>query len=136
MSTNYTAAAYYGYSLPRSELTISKPNPLWGKVKFDPDTGEKVERSIEEDIELALEEGDNLRHMTRFTRFDNEDFVVLGVQLTEVDLSYGSLDPEPITLLSDAECVKVALEARKLLEKAGIAFDEGRMGHWMVGMVG
>ena len=135
MSTTYSAIAFYGYSLPRSELTLSKPNPLWGKAKFDPDTGEKVDRFIEEEIEMALEEGDNLRHMTRFTRRDHGDFVMLGVELAEVDLSYGSLDPEPITLLPVTECSKIAAEARKLLDKAGLAFDEARMGYWLVGRV-
>ena len=135
MSTTYTAIAFYGYSLPRSELTLSKPNPLWGKVKFDPNTGDKVTQFIEEEINLALEEGDNLRHTPRCPRRDHEDFVMLGMELAEVDLSYGSLGPEPITLLPEMERGKVELEAKKLLAKAGLAFDEARMGYWLVGRV-
>lgn len=140
MSTNYTAATFYGYSLPRSELTRSKPNPLWGKVKFDPDTGDKVTQSIVEEIELELDTGDCLKHMKSFTRFDSgyedEDYAVLGVQLAEVELTYGRPEPQGIKLLSDEERAKVWVEVQKLLDKAGITLDSGRMGYWLAGYAG
>ncbi len=140
MSTSYTATVIYGYSLPRHELTRSRPNPLFGKVKFDPETGEKVEKTIEEDIELALDSGERLKQMTRFVRFDtgydDRHHVLLGVQLAEQDLDCGAPDPEKLTLLSDEDCAKVATEAKKLLDKAGLTFDESQMGYYLAGYVG
>lgn len=139
MSTNYSAIAFYGYSLPRNELTRQQPNPLWGKVKFDPDTGDKVTQFIDEEVELNLEDGDKLRHMTRFTRFDagyeDDHCILLGITLADMDLTYGSPGVHALKLLSDVECAKVQEEAKKLLDKAGIKFDPARVGYYLSGCV-
>lgn len=136
MSTAYSASVLYAYALPRSELERHIPNPLWGKVKFDPDTGDKVTQFIEEEVELTLEEGDNLKAMTRFTRVDSEDTIMLGVLLDETgDLNYGDREPQRLNLLSLTDRDAVEREARKLLDKAGIAFDGDCLGYWLVGSV-
>lgn len=140
MSTSYYAKTFYGYSLPRSELSRKIPNLLWGQCKFDPNTGEKVTQFITEKIDLGLEADDNHPKMTRFTRFDvgyeDHDSIILGIELAGMDLSYGSPEPRQIQLLSDAECAKVADTARELLEKAGVPFYSGQMGYWMGGHAG
>jgi hypothetical protein len=141
MSTSYSASVIYGYCLPGSELIRSKPHPLWGKHKFDPDTGEKVTRTIaEDDIELALEEGDSLRGWDRFERNDtylgDDQFVLLGIKLTETELSYGREAPQKLELLSADDCARVAAEAKKLLDKAGVEFDPECVGYHLVGYVG
>ncbi len=141
MSTSFTAVAFYGYSLPHSELTRRKPHPLWGKVKFDPDTGSKVTQYVEERIELGLDSaGDHLPHMSRFTRFDSgyeeREHVLLGIELAKMELSYGAPDPQHLQLVSDADRAKVQDEVKKLLHKAEIDFDAKRMGYYLAGYVG
>ncbi len=136
MSTCYSAIVMFAYALPKEELNRSKPNPLWGKHKFDPETGDKVVQFIEDEIELALEEGDNLRTLTDFTRRDTEDTILLGVELGDTgDINYADREPQALKLVSDANRAKVEAEARKLLDKAGVTFDPDCMGYWLTANV-
>ncbi len=140
MSTSYHAHAFYGYSFPKADLTQRVPNPLWGKVKFDPNTGVKVTQFVETDIELDLEEGDNHPKMESFVRFDtgydDDAMVILGVQLAEMDLSYGSRDPRSIELLNDDDLLAVATLVRDILNKAKLPFNPAQMGYWLGGYAG
>lgn len=136
MSTAYSASVIYGYRLPADELSRKTPNPLWGKHKFDPNTGEKVEQFIQHDISLGLEDGDNLRSCKNFMRMDTSGSVLLGVELGDTgDLSYGGDEPQALKIVTDSARVKTEAEVRKLLEKAGLTFDYDRMGYWLVGQV-
>lgn len=137
MSTSYSASIFYGYTLAKTDLFRNTPNPLWGKHKYNPDTGEKVDKFIEEEIDLGLEDGDSLSGMTRFVRFDDIDSIVLGVERVGTgDLSYGGETPQKINLFTEAECKKIVDQAKKLIEKAGLVFDERRVGYWLVSHVG
>ena len=52
MSANFYAYVIHGYPFETDDLVVRTPNPLWGKSKFDPETGQKVEQYLEEDIDL------------------------------------------------------------------------------------
>lgn len=137
MSTSYTATVIYGYCLPRTELVRSKPNPLYGKVKFDPETGEKVTKFLKEHVELGIDCGDRFGQFIRFdTGYEERDHILLGVRLAKADLACGAPDPEKLKLLSDEDCFKVQNEVEELLAKAGIAFDPKAIGYYLAGYVG
>lgn len=138
MSTSYSASVIFGYALPEDELTIQSPHPLWGKAKFDPETGGKVTQFIEREIELPglPYGGEELPHWKTFKREDRGETVLLGVVLADTgDLSYGDSDPMQLTSLSDPMRARVEAEVRKLLDKAGITFDPDKMGYWLAGQV-
>lgn len=139
MSTSYSAFVIFGYCLPQKELLRIKPNPLWGKYKFNPDTGELVPKNLTSYIELALENGECLRDMTRFIREDTRDSVLLGVKLTDTgDLTFygdGGRRSEKIELLSDVYKDRVAEEVKTLLAETGITFNPNLMGYYLVGRV-
>ncbi len=134
MSISISVCVMFGYALDKSDLIRRTPNPLFGKHKFDPDSGDKVTKFVEREIELGLDCGDNLPSMTRFTRFDTEGQIVLGVQMAELgDLMYGGSEPERIQFLGDNEREKVEAEAEKLMAKAQLPFKRERMGYYLVG---
>jgi len=73
MSSVYTATAFYGLLIPRSDLVIQKPNPLFGVCNYDPKTGDKVYKYINEKIKIEpLADAYNLNIAYL------EDFKVLG----------------------------------------------------------
>ncbi len=127
----------YGYDLPASELESHQPNPLWGKHKFDPETGAKVTQFIEDNRELCIEDGEHLAKMTRFTRRDSGSSILLGIVIAETgDLSYRADDPEKLEMLSEADCAKVKTEVEKILHKADLTFEPDHMGYHLVSYVG
>lgn len=137
MSISYHAHVFYGYSLPKSDLIQRTPNPLWGKVRFNPDTGTKVTEFVVTEIDLGLESGDKHPKMTRFTRFDtghsDDDSIILGVAVAKMDLSYGSRDPQRITRLDEEDENEVGEMVIRLLVKAGTPFNVAQMGYWLGG---
>jgi hypothetical protein len=138
MSTCFSASVLFGYALSEDELTIQTPHPLWGKAKFDPNTGHKVTQFIESEVKLPglPYSGEELPHWKAFKREDRGDTVLLGVVLGETDdLNYGGCEPILLPPLTETTRAKVELEVRKLLDKAGIAFDPGKMGYWLAGYV-
>ncbi len=136
MSTSYSASVIFGYCLPASKLERLTPHPLWGKHKFDPDTGEQVTQFVRSETRLALEHGDRLPRMTRFIRYDLGASILLGIELVDTgDLNYGDSNPDRFNLPSDSDCALVEKQVRKLLDKAGVPFDTTRMGYWLAGRV-
>ncbi len=135
MSTTYSASVVYGYTLSRDDLVKRTPNPQWGKVKFDPDSGEKVTQFTESKIELKVKDDYDAKK-GEVARYDAGDSVILGVQLAETeDLNYSSGDPLPFAPVVGTQLDKVAQKVKEVLAKAGLEYDETRMGHYLVGSV-
>lgn len=136
MSTTYSASVVYGYPLSKDDLIKRTPNLLWGKVKYDPDTGDKVVQFIETDIELKVKDSYDAKP-GEVARYEAEESVILGIQLVEIgDLNYGGGDePLPFKPVNNAQYEKVLQEVKKVLAKAGLEFEEARMGHYLVGNV-
>lgn len=55
MSASYSSSLCYGILFEKNDLTTSIPHPLYGKFKFDPDTGIKVSEYIENHIDMEKE---------------------------------------------------------------------------------
>ena len=55
MSASYSASLCYGILFEKDEITTITPHPLYGKFKFDPDTGIKVPEYIETHIDIEEE---------------------------------------------------------------------------------
>jgi len=135
MSTNYSASVVYGYPLSHDDLTKRTPNPLWGKVKFDPETGEKIAQYIETDIELKIKDGHDAKPGA-VARYDGGEGFIIGVQLAEMgDLGYGAGAPLRFDPVDGADSSRIMGEIRKVLDKAGLELDESAVGYYLVGNV-
>lgn len=94
MSTTYRAYVIFGVKLHDSDLVIKTPDPLWGVHKFNPESGEKVERFITKKIyadpivEGLSDETDVYEYPVYCPQ---EDSVFLGHVLREVG---GYSDPQ------------------------------------------
>lgn len=55
MSASFSASLCYGILLSKKDLTETKPNPLYGLCKYDPDTGVKVSEFITTTIDIHKE---------------------------------------------------------------------------------
>jgi hypothetical protein len=89
MSVTYRAAVLYGTTLDIADLEAATqvPNPLFGKCKFDPDTGEKVEKFTSNlDYDRFEEEAEALALLC--VRKEGDDTIYLGVPLATADATY------------------------------------------------
>lgn len=135
MSTTYSAFVVYGYVLPADSLVKRTPNPLWGQIKFHPYTGARVTEFIEADIDLKIKDGYDAER-GEVARYDVGGSVILGVELADTDdLGYGGGDPLAFAPVVGTQLDKVTQQVKMVLTKAGLAFDESKMGHYLVGSV-
>lgn len=137
MSTTYSASVVFGYLLAADELVKRISNPLWGKVKFDPDTGVRVPQFIETEIVLKIKD-DSYDEINpgEVARYNAGESVILGVELADAgDLGYGDATPERFAPMVGTDFRRIEKEIKQTLTKAGLAFDETKMGHYLVGSV-
>lgn len=113
MSTQYTASLIYGIAIPRKEFVKKTKNTLFGKCKFNPDTGEKVEEFIVEEVCVSvLENACEILNLDTYTVYLEEKYYYfVGLELTrteigEIRLARSTTDDE----------VKQVKDALKLLE--------------------
>lgn len=88
MSTSYSAILLFGIRLDEEDLKIKTPHPLWGKHKFDPDTGEKVTQFIEKSVCAdELVDGLSTSYVDDCAVYahDGDEQVFLGHTIAEVE---------------------------------------------------
>lgn len=78
MSVSYQAVPLYGICIQKDRLVKKVKNPLWGKHKFDPQTGVKIEKFVtkEENFE-AIAASQSLSVM------ENDCFVYFGIRMAD-----------------------------------------------------
>ena len=137
MSTNYYAQVVYGYPFERGDLVKKTPNPLWGKAKFDPETGDRVEQFIEEDFDLyEIVKSRKAKNLEKFITTDSRETVV-GVALTEsIDIGRDDLvevGNEPLMVQTKGGNMTVEAHIRDICQELGIEFDPKKLRTYLVG---
>jgi len=93
MSYSSTAHVIYGIVLPAIKFEKTKLNPLWGKYRFDPDTGNQVTEFITECIQ-PYQFGDEhqLECFSYWGEYGSSEYrtsIALGISLLD-DRAYGA----------------------------------------------
>ena len=129
MSASYHAFAIHGYPIPKSALSIATLNPLWGKHKFDPNTGKKVEEFLVRKVyldDIAAKHGLEVFETTD----QGEQFV--GKQLAKVNIGEGGKESAPFSLYTSLQ----ANQSKQILDvcqELGISFQPDRYTAYLIG---
>jgi hypothetical protein len=88
MSTSYNAVVLYGLTVEVAALTRPIPNPLWGKHKFDPETGERVTKMLEDGSreDAFRSRADKLD--IEVVQIERGDDMHVGILLAKADAGY------------------------------------------------
>jgi hypothetical protein len=95
MSADYYAQVLYGIQVPANTFEVTVPNPLWGKCKFDPDTGEKVTEYI-----TTYQDGESVAKEFYLDYSETTDGmqVFIGAHICKIQVA-GFYNPEFATFL-------------------------------------
>lgn len=131
MSTSYTATVLYGYPIP---LTSERPNPLFGKHRFDPETGAKVTKTITDRVEIDEIVEKHKRKMTKLDYEADSDYTsaVVGFRLASTDVGYGG-GIEPFAPLDDDVSAAVHVAIERILTELGLPIESALFGYHLVG---
>jgi hypothetical protein len=121
MSTSYNAYVILGIPVSNDMFTVKKPNPLWGKAKFDPNTGEKVEKFIEnfDGLETLLDEIDNTTGLIMARDYDGEP-IFAGVLLADVDEGFSEIKSRQLVAKLEAKFIA-------LLDRCGVTITADKL---------
>lgn len=106
MGADYYAYVCNGICLKKENFVIKTKNPLFGKYKFDPDTGKKVGEYIEE----SIEDPDDISDMWNLDRYGlsvvsstDSKYIFIGKASSDVDISSGDHYKELPGMLTETE---------------------------------
>lgn len=121
MGADFYAQPFFGIPVELDDLYRRTPNPLWGKFKFDPDTGKKVEEFLAE-----KQDADELAEKYGLQTYSTTDSLVhfFGLKLSKQQLDHNRDHYIEFSPLQLKEPENIDKKLRKLCEGMNWKFIE------------
>lgn len=137
MSTSITTHVIFGVILTHDDLVKKIENPLWGKCKFDPDTGGRVTQFV---VSWSIDPWD-IANDTKLsavtTGYNSDGSVVVGRSLSTIHDGAPSVSGIELMIELDTNAVhSLVSDIKNRLTVFGINVDDRKFGYYHVLNVG